>query len=77
MSIEGAIMKIGELARRSRLTASRIRFYEAKGLLNAVSRKANGYRESRLLSQGRRLSMGVPGAYAGTRIHSVDRGGPL
>ena len=38
-------MKIGELARRSGLTTSRIRFYEAKGLLNAVSRRANGYRE--------------------------------
>ena|ERR1700745_416392 len=38
-------MKIGELARRSGLNASRIRFYEAKGLLNEVSRKANGYRE--------------------------------
>jgi DNA-binding transcriptional MerR regulator len=38
-------MKIGELARRSGLNASRIRFYEAKGLLNVVSRKANGYRE--------------------------------
>jgi DNA-binding transcriptional MerR regulator len=38
-------MRIGELARRSGLTASSIRFYEAKGLLNAVSRKANGYRE--------------------------------
>jgi DNA-binding transcriptional MerR regulator len=38
-------MKIGELARRSGLRTSRIRFYEAKGLLNVVSRKANGYRE--------------------------------
>jgi DNA-binding transcriptional MerR regulator len=38
-------MRIGELARRSGLNTSRIRFYEAKGLLNAVSRKANGYRE--------------------------------
>jgi DNA-binding transcriptional MerR regulator len=38
-------MRIGELARRSGLSTSRIRFYEAKGLLNAVSRKANGYRE--------------------------------
>jgi DNA-binding transcriptional MerR regulator len=38
-------MKIGELARRSGLNTSRIRFYEAKGLLNVVSRKANGYRE--------------------------------
>jgi DNA-binding transcriptional MerR regulator len=38
-------MRIGELARRSGLSTSRIRFYEAKGLLNVVSRKANGYRQ--------------------------------
>jgi DNA-binding transcriptional MerR regulator len=38
-------MRIGELARRSGLTTSRIRFYEAEGLLTVVSRKANGYRE--------------------------------
>jgi DNA-binding transcriptional MerR regulator len=36
-------MKIGELAERSGLTASRIRFYEASGLIS-VERKANGYR---------------------------------
>ncbi|MDE2419700.1 MAG: MerR family transcriptional regulator [Gammaproteobacteria bacterium] len=38
-------MKIGELAKRTGLTASRIRFYEASGLIHAVERKANGYRE--------------------------------
>lgn len=38
-------MRIGELAERSGLSTSRIRFYEAKGLLNVVSRKANGYRD--------------------------------
>jgi DNA-binding transcriptional MerR regulator len=38
-------VRIGELARRSDLRTSRIRFYEAKGLLDVVSRKANGYRE--------------------------------
>ncbi|MFZ6044577.1 MerR family transcriptional regulator [Pseudomonas sp. CR3202] len=38
-------MKIGELSKRSGLAASRIRFYEAKGLLSSVARKANGYRE--------------------------------
>ena len=38
-------MKIGELAQRTGLTASAIRFYESKGLLNAVSRQANGYRD--------------------------------
>lgn len=38
-------MRIGELAERSGLTASRIRFYESSGLISAVRRKANGYRE--------------------------------
>lgn len=38
-------MKIGELAKRSGLAASTIRFYEAKGLLKAVPRQTNGYRE--------------------------------
>ncbi|HIV71345.1 MAG TPA: MerR family transcriptional regulator [Candidatus Aquabacterium excrementipullorum] len=37
-------MKIGELARRTGLAPSTIRFYESKGLLNAVSRQENGYR---------------------------------
>lgn len=37
-------MKIGELAKRSGLTASRIRFYESAGLLQTVDRQANGYR---------------------------------
>jgi DNA-binding transcriptional MerR regulator len=38
-------MKIGELAKRSGLTASRIRFYESVGLIHAVERQANGYRD--------------------------------
>lgn len=38
------MMRIGELAQRSGLSASRIRFYEAEGLLKAVDRTANGYR---------------------------------
>ncbi len=38
-------MKIGELAKLSGLTASRIRFYEASGLIQAVDRRANGYRD--------------------------------
>lgn len=37
-------MKIGELARRTGLTASRIRFYERLGLLPMVGRLPNGYR---------------------------------
>ncbi|AXI02274.1 MerR family transcriptional regulator [Aquirhabdus parva] len=38
-------MKIGELAKQSGLASSRIRFYEARGLIGKVHRKANGYRE--------------------------------
>lgn len=37
-------MKIGELAARTGLAPSRIRFYERIGLLKAVERQANGYR---------------------------------
>jgi len=38
-------MRIGELAKLSGMAASRIRFYESEGLLEAVDRRANGYRE--------------------------------
>lgn len=37
-------MNIGELAKRTGLTASRIRFYESAGLLRTVARRPNGYR---------------------------------
>ncbi|MBO2700090.1 MerR family transcriptional regulator [Shewanella algae] len=37
-------MKIGELAQKTGLAPSRIRFYERIGLLKTVNRKANGYR---------------------------------
>ncbi|MGH8410398.1 MAG: MerR family DNA-binding transcriptional regulator, partial [Pseudomonas sp.] len=36
-------MNIGELAERSGLAASKIRFYEAQGLIQ-VERQGNGYR---------------------------------
>ncbi|MGY3587102.1 DNA-binding transcriptional MerR regulator [Bradyrhizobium sp. USDA 4341] len=36
-------MQIGVLAKRTGLTASRIRFSEAQGLIS-VDRRANGYR---------------------------------
>jgi DNA-binding transcriptional MerR regulator len=38
-------MRIGELAKRTGLAASRIRFYEKSGLISGVERKGNGYRE--------------------------------
>jgi DNA-binding transcriptional MerR regulator len=37
-------MNIGELAQRTGLATSRIRFYERIGLLRAAQRQANGYR---------------------------------
>lgn len=53
------IMKIGELAKASGLAASRIRFYEASGLLEPARRQANGYREY--------------GPEASTRLAIIDR----
>ncbi|GAA0415349.1 hypothetical protein GCM10008969_42980 [Pseudomonas veronii subsp. inensis] len=41
---QGVAMNIGELAKQSGLAASRIRFYEAEGLISQVGRQANGYR---------------------------------
>jgi DNA-binding transcriptional MerR regulator len=38
-------LRIGELAARSGLAPSKIRFYEAQGLLPKVERRVNGYRE--------------------------------
>jgi len=38
-------MRIGQLAKISGLAPSRIRFYEASGLIQSVERKANGYRD--------------------------------
>ena len=37
-------MKIGEMAKKTGLTASAIRFYEKNGVLAATGRGANGYR---------------------------------
>ncbi|ABV15430.1 TPA: MerR family DNA-binding transcriptional regulator [Citrobacter koseri] len=37
-------MKIGELAKVTGLTPSRIRFYEAEGLISPPQRQSNGYR---------------------------------
>lgn len=37
-------MKIGDLAKRSGVAASRIRFYERVGLLKEAERQSNGYR---------------------------------
>ena len=38
-------MRIGELAKRAGVSTSKIRFYEARGLLPAAPRLPNGYRD--------------------------------
>lgn len=38
-------MRIGELAKATGLSTSRIRYYEAEGLLSLVKRRGNGYRD--------------------------------
>jgi DNA-binding transcriptional MerR regulator len=38
-------MRIGELAKRTGLATSRIRFYEKSGLIGGVERQGNGFRE--------------------------------
>jgi DNA-binding transcriptional MerR regulator len=38
-------MKIGELAQQTGLAPSKIRFYEAEGLIGMVDRSLNGYRQ--------------------------------
>jgi MerR family transcriptional regulator, copper efflux regulator len=38
-------MRIGELARRAGVSTSRIRFYEACGVIRPAARAANGYRD--------------------------------
>jgi MerR family copper efflux transcriptional regulator len=38
------LMLIGELAKRAGVSTSKIRFYEARGLVPPASRQANGYR---------------------------------
>ena len=38
-------MKIGELAKDTGLAPSRIRYYEALGLIGSVDRRLNGYRQ--------------------------------
>jgi MerR family copper efflux transcriptional regulator len=39
------VMRIGDLAKLTDVSTSKIRFYEAQGLLPAAARLANGYRE--------------------------------
>lgn len=60
-------MKIGELAQRTGMATSAIRFYEASGLLPAAERGSNGYRQYgdaalqrlQMIQLGQRLGFGL------------------
>jgi len=62
-------MRIGELAKKSGLSASRIRFYEAQKVLPKPARGKNGYREYpdtavttlRLIDDAQRLGFSLGG----------------
>lgn len=64
-------MRIGELAERTGLAASRIRFYEASGLI-AAQRHGNGYREYRAEAL-RRLELITAAQSAGFTLDEVRR----
>lgn len=60
-------LRISEVARRTGLPASTIRFYESEGLIEPARRDANGYRSYsahevdrlRLLADAKRLGLGL------------------
>ncbi|MCV4047116.1 MerR family DNA-binding transcriptional regulator, partial [Pseudomonas aeruginosa] len=77
-------MKIGELAKLTGLATSRIRFYEASGLIRS-QRKANGYRDYAAdtvwileLVTGAPGGAGCPGGVTppGARAGGAGRPGP-
>ena len=53
-------MRIGEVAERTGLSASRIRFYETSGLIPPARRTSNGYRDydSAVVDQLRQIDAG-------------------
>lgn len=65
-------MKIGELAKRTGLAASTIRFYEDIGLLTEVSRNSNGYRAYPAHAEWR-LKLIVQGQHAGFSLDEMRR----
>jgi len=72
-------MKIGELAQRTGMAPSAIRFYESSGLLPPAERGANGYRQYgeaalqrlQMIQLGQRLGFGLDQL---REVFAVDRG---
>jgi DNA-binding transcriptional MerR regulator len=64
-------MDIGEVAQRSRLTASTLRFYEAKGLIRSVGRR--GLRRQFKPDVLERLALVALGRSAGLSLDEIAR----
>ncbi len=74
-------MRIGELAKRGSVSTSKIRFYEAHGLLSSATRLANGYRDydgydlQVLTFIGRAQSLGFTLSEIATHLSSPEKVG--
>ena len=66
-----ALLTIGELARRTGLTVSAIRFYEARGLVGAIRTAGNQRRFLR--SDIRRLSFALIAQRCGLTLSEIER----
>jgi MerR family redox-sensitive transcriptional activator SoxR len=65
-----ALLTIGELARRTGLSVSAIRFYEAKGLLSPI--RTGGNQRRFLRSDIRRLSFGLVAQRLGLSLSEIE-----
>lgn len=65
-----ALITIGELARRTGLSVSAIRFYEARGLVNSVRSAGNQRRFAR--ADIRRLSFALIAQQLGLSLAEID-----
>lgn len=66
----GALLPIGELARRTGLSVSAIRFYEARGLVSAI--RTGGNQRRFLRSDIRRLSFALIAQRLGLTLTEVE-----
>jgi MerR family redox-sensitive transcriptional activator SoxR len=65
-----ALLTIGELARRTGLSVSAVRFYEAKGLLSPI--RTSGNQRRFLRSDIRRLSFAVVAQRLGLSLREIE-----
>jgi len=83
--VEGQAVRIGELANQTGVSKSRIRFYEAEGLLAPATRSANGYRsyterDAKVMSfidRARRLGFSLKELRTFLADHAGTSSGPM